>query len=200
METSEINLVISAQQGDQEAFAQLVRLYKKPVYSLAFRMLHNAEDAQDLAQETFLRVYRSLGRFRPGEKFSTWVYRIATNLCIDALRKRRDPANCPSSLMDLEGVLADGPADLRETPEDAYLAGELRRSIHKAIDALPDKYRAVVILRHIHELSYEEIASVMNLPVNTIRTHLHRARERLREELRSSSAEVRGVRMLHDVP
>ncbi|ANF98349.1 RNA polymerase sigma factor SigW [Paenibacillus bovis] len=175
-----------ALKGDQRAFAEIVDLYKDKIFHLGYRMLSNRHEAEDVVQETFLRVYKSLDRYDPKQKFSTWIYRIATNLCIDRLRKRKPSFSLDAELNDQDST--DGyaliPGDER-TPESEYLLTETQQLIHQAIDSLPDKYKTVMILRYLQELSLQEISDVMDMPVTTIKTRVHRGREFLRKKLES---------------
>ncbi|WP_046216177.1 RNA polymerase sigma factor SigW [Paenibacillus wulumuqiensis] len=179
-------LVKLALKGDQRAFAEIVDLYKDKIFHLGYRMLSNRHEAEDVVQETFLRVYKSLDRYDPKQKFSTWIYRIATNLCIDRLRKRKPSFSLDAELNDQDNT--DGyaliPGDER-TPESEYLLTETQQLIHQAIDSLPDKYKTVMILRYLQELSLQEISDVMDMPVTTIKTRVHRGREFLRKKLES---------------
>ncbi len=186
MDNLDTRLVKLALKGDQRAFAEIVDLYKDKIFHLGYRMLSNRHEAEDVVQETFLRVYKSLDRYDPKQKFSTWIYRIATNLCIDRLRKRKPSFSLDAELNDQDS--ADGyaliPGDER-TPESEYLLTETQQLIHQAIDSLPDKYKTVMILRYLQELSLQEISDVMDMPVTTIKTRVHRGREFLRKKLES---------------
>jgi len=173
-----------ALKGDQRAFAEIVDLYKDKLYHLAYRMSGNRQEAEDVVQETFLRVFRSLDRYDANQKFSTWIYRIATNLCIDRLRKRRAVYSLDAESPDRDGL--DGyamlPSDDR-TPESELLLSETQRLIHEAIATLPVKYKSVMILRYLQDLSLQEISDVLDMPVTTIKTRVHRGREFLRKKL-----------------
>ena len=161
------HLILRCQRGDPAAFAELVEAYKKPIYNLAYRMLNDREEANDLTQDTFLRVYQNLERYRPEHKISTWMYAIASRLCIDRLRKIK------GSVWELDFNIPDH----KPLPEEQLIQKEMRQDIDNAISRLPEKYRLVIVLRHLNELSYEEIATVLELPVNTVKTHLFRGRE-----------------------
>ncbi|MDN4621011.1 RNA polymerase sigma factor SigW [Paenibacillus sp. PK4536] len=180
----ETRLVKLALKGDQRAFAEIVELYKDKIFHLGYRMLSNRHEAEDVVQETFLRVYKNLDRYDQKQKFSTWIYRIGTNLCIDRLRKRKPSYSLDAELNDQDGT--DGyallPGDER-TPESEYLLSETQQLIHQAIDSLPDKYKTVMVLRYLQELSLQEISEVMDMPVTTIKTRVHRGREFLRKKL-----------------
>jgi RNA polymerase sigma-70 factor (ECF subfamily) len=180
----ETRLAKLARAGDREAFEELVQLYKDKIYHLAYRMLGNRQEAEDAVQETFLRVYMNLGRYDEAQKFSTWIFRIGTNLCIDRLRKKK-----PNYSLDSELPEGDGgdwysmlPSE-EASPEDQFVLSETQRHIRKAIEAMPDKYKSVVVLRYLHDLSLQEIGDVLDLPVTTVKTRVHRGREFLRQQL-----------------
>jgi RNA polymerase sigma-70 factor (ECF subfamily) len=168
--------ILRSLQGDQQAFAQLVARYQRQVYNLAYRMLKNAEDAEDAAQEAFLRAYRALPSFELGRKFSSWLLSIASNLCIDLLRRRR---YAWLSLEDVSFRLASSV----EEPDGAMLRQEQADQVQSFLGCLPEKYRLVVILRYWHDLSYKEIAETTGLSLNTVKTRLHRARKMLAEAM-----------------
>ncbi|MEW6524676.1 MAG: sigma-70 family RNA polymerase sigma factor [Bacillota bacterium] len=183
MNAGEEQLVRQCQQGDHAAFASLVAKYRDRVFNLAYRMLGQREDAEDVVQDAFLQTFRAIDRFRPSERFSSWLYRIATNLCIDRLRKSR------KKLLSLDGPVSEA-RDRYEmvdsgssTPEEEVMARELRRQLAVAVQGLPPDYRAVIVLRHFQGLSYQEIANVLQLPLGTVKTRLFRAREVLRLRL-----------------
>ncbi|SFF23736.1 RNA polymerase sigma-70 factor, ECF subfamily [Paenibacillus algorifonticola] len=184
MNVLEARLAKLSLKGDQRAFAELVGLYQDKLFHMAYRMLSNRQEAEDVVQEAFMRVYRNLERYDETLKFSTWIYRIATNLCIDKLRKRKPVYSLDAESTDHEGL--DGysmiPSDNR-TPESETLLSETQRIIHQAIDSLPPKYKTVMMLRYIEDLSLQEISEVMDIPVTTIKTRVHRGREFLRKKL-----------------
>lgn len=179
----DLRLVERCQQGRLEYFGGLVERYQTRIYNMAYRMLGNREEAEDVTQETFINVYRALRTFK-GERFSPWIYKIASNLCLDQLRRRRPPTVSLDAPIGPEGDMPREIADDTELPEDVALAGVLGLDVQRAIDSLPEKYRTVVVLRHIEDLSYEEIADVLGLPLGTVKTRLFRARESLRVLLR----------------
>lgn len=181
----EARLVRLAKSGDRGAFADLVELYKDKIYHLAYRMLGNRQEAEDIVQETFLRVFRNLERYDEALKFSTWIYRIGTNVSIDRLRRRRTAYSLDAETasdgdgQDWHGLLAS--EDL--TPEGQVLLSETQRRIRNAIDDLPEKYKSVVILKYLHDMSLQEIGDVLGMPVTTVKTRVHRGREFLRRKL-----------------
>lgn len=166
--------------GDGAAFAMLVSRYRARLIGLARRMLGGSiDEAEDVAQEVFVAAYHARGRYRHGEPFRSWLYRIAVNRCIDRQRARgRRPET--RALDSTPGELVDP----GEGPLDALLGDERDVRVQNAVDALPAKHRAVFLLRHLDDLSYEEIAAATELPIGTVKTHLFRARAQLRESLK----------------
>jgi RNA polymerase sigma-70 factor, ECF subfamily len=180
----EARLAKLSRNGDRQAFEELVDMYKDKIYHLGYRMLGNSGEAEDVVQDTFLRVYTNLDRYDENQKFSTWIYRIATNLCIDRLRKRKPNYSLDAEMPDGEGAdwYSMLPAD-QGTPEEETVLSETQHQIRKAIDTLPEKYKSVVILRYLHDLSLQEIGDVLKMPVTTVKTRVHRGREFLRKKL-----------------
>jgi RNA polymerase sigma-70 factor (ECF subfamily) len=166
-------LVVEALAGRGEAFGTLVERYERAVYHLCLRTMRDPEEAQDCAQEAFFKAFRSLRTFKPGAKFSTWIFSIAYHACCDRLgrRKRFTGDELPDN-----ADLGPGPAQLVEQREEAT-------ALRTAIDALPEKYRAVITLYHLQGRQYEEIAEVLDLPMGTVKTHLFRAKDLLRKTL-----------------
>jgi RNA polymerase sigma-70 factor (ECF subfamily) len=182
MEQTDATLVQRTLRGETAAYNVLVQRYQRQVYNLAYRMVGSAEDAGDMVQETFLRAYGALASFRQDASFLTWLYKIASNLCIDHLRARKSkPA------LSLEVELEEGrepAADRQCSPEDTAVRGAVGEIVQKAVMNLPERYRVVVVMRHLQGMSVEEIANQLELPSGTVKTHLFRAREMLRERLR----------------
>ena len=175
----------SARQGDQAAFEQLVRAYEKRVFALTLRMCGNPEDAAEAAQEAFLAVWQGLKFFRGESSFSTWLYRLASNACVDLLRREgRYRAAAGPSLDDEELRLET--ADPAPTPQEAAERAELRRQIENGLRALPAEYRQVLILREMHQLSYEEIGQTLSLDPGTVKSRISRGRKRLQKFLMES--------------
>lgn len=174
MDNQELLWLEQARRGDQLAFGKLVQAYQRPVYNLAYRMLGNAAEAEDAAQETFVRMYTKLHTYQPDRKLSSWVLSIASHYCIDRLRRRR--FNWLS--LDEEPVAAVLPSRQRG-PEESALCRETRDEVQTLVDRLAPGYRAPLILRYWHELSYAEIAEVMGLSVEAVKSRLHRARLQL---------------------
>jgi len=184
-------LVRRALAGEQDAFAQLVERYKDPVYHVAYRMLNNAAEAEDVAQETFVRAYTQLGTYKSEHRFSTWLLSITSHLAIDQLRRRRFLALPLEDVPFLEWL-----ADDDTGPEEAALEGERQDEMQLLIQRLPAKYRAVVVLRYWQDLSYEEIATALNLTPALVKARLHRARELLARHLKENEKEEDGYHAL----
>ncbi len=166
-----------ARAGDKEAFSKLVEAYQTPVYNLTYRMLGNAEEAEEAAQEVFLRAYTRLASFDPGFKFSTWLLSIASHHCIDVIRKRRlvwlsldDPMPTEYSLQLSSNV---------PSPEASVVQSEMQTQVQTLLDSLEPDYRAAVVLRYWYDLSYEEIAETMRTTVSAVKSRLFRARKML---------------------
>jgi RNA polymerase sigma-70 factor (ECF subfamily) len=180
----EINLAKLARKGNRQAFADLVEIYKDKIYHLCFRMLGNPQEAEDAVQETFMRVYIHIDRFDEHQKFSTWIFRIATNLCIDLLRKRKiihslDFHNSDQNKIDFYSILPSNEVSL----EQQIILSETQRQIQKAIDSLPERYKSIIILKYMEDMSLQEIADILHLTVSTVKTRVHRGREFLRKKL-----------------
>jgi len=180
---SDEDLVRQSRQGVESAFVELVGRYKDKIYNLAYRMLGNREEAEDVAQETFLHTFRALDSFRVEERFSPWIYKIASNLCLDRLRKYRYIVTSLDEPIGSGGDIPQQVADWSSSPDKVYEVNELRADTQHAISGLPPKYKVVVVLRHLHDMSYDEIARVLNIPQGTVKTRLFRAREILRRRL-----------------
>jgi RNA polymerase sigma-70 factor (ECF subfamily) len=177
----EQNWAIAAQRGDRPAFMRLVETYQRPVFNLCYRMLGSDKgEAEDAAQETFLRAYTKLHTYNPNRKFSSWLLSIASHYCIDRLRQRRyqtlgwDDLTLPE-----QGALSSS----EPGPEAAVLVSETQHQLRQAINLLPPDYRAATILRYWQEMSYEEIAEVLNTSVSAIKSRLFRARQMMAERM-----------------
>jgi RNA polymerase sigma-70 factor (ECF subfamily) len=182
---SDQEVVAAARTGEEAAYRELVRRYQRPVFSLIYRMVRNRELAEDLSQETFIKILNALASYRPEFKFSSWVFKIANNAAIDHLRKRE------LETLSLEGSPhADTPEKLEattlqigeraESALDAVANKELGGEIERAIAKLRPEYRTCILLRHVEGRAYEEIAEILNLPLGTVKTYIHRARNELR--------------------
>ena len=177
--------VESARQGDQEAFERLVRAYEKRVFALTLRMCGNAEDAAEAAQEAFLAVWQGLKFFRGEASFSTWLYRLASNACVDLLRREGRHRSAAGPSLDDEKLNLDT-ADPAPTPQEAAERTEVREQIETGLRQLPLEYRQVLILREMHQLSYEEIGQARCLDSGTVKSRISRGRKRLRKFLLES--------------
>ena len=167
----------AARAGDQDAFAEVIQLYEKRVLALTQRMCKNPEDAAEAAQEAFFAAWQGLKRFRGESSFSTWLYRLASNACVDLLR--REGRRQAAASLDDEDLNLDMPASLPSPQEEAERR-ELREQIEKGLQTLPPEYRAVLVLREIHQLHYEEIAEALGVDVGTVKSRISRGRKRLR--------------------
>ncbi|MGM9638139.1 MAG: RNA polymerase sigma factor [Butyricicoccaceae bacterium] len=180
-------LVERARAGDHDAFEQLVQQYERKVYITAHRLMGIDADAMDASQEVFIRVYRFLDTFNAESSFSTWLYRITINVCKDMLRRRAVRAELPLELEDEEnGTFVNEISDSTYDPVEIYERAELRQVIRTGIDALPETYKQIILLRDIAGLSYEEIADTLQIEIGTVKSRLSRARERLRNYLLQS--------------
>ena len=175
-------------QGHEAAFRELVRRYERPVFSLIYRMVRDRALAEDLAQETFVKVLNGIKSYKPEFKFSSWIFKIANNVAIDHVRRRT------LDTLSLDGAPnADSPAAMQataiqldsrgESPLQEIEARELGSQIERAIGRLRPEYRACILLRHVEGHSYEEIAAMLDLPLGTVKTYIHRARNELRSHL-----------------
>lgn len=182
---TEQQLVARAKQGDQDAFSQLVEANQNKVYTLALRMTGSPEDGADLAQEAFLRAWRSLPSFQGESSFSTWLYRLTSNLCIDFLRreKRRKASASVTSLDDEDGTYSMEIPDHRFNPESEAERRELRAALEQALCKLSDEHRQALVLRELEGLSYAEIAARLSLESGTVKSRIARARLALRNIL-----------------
>lgn len=167
-----------AKKGDKTAFGHLIEAYQTPVYNLAYRMLNNSGEAEEAAQEAFIRAYTRLETYNPEHKFSTWMLSITSNYCIDIIRKRR------ALLLSIDEPLPPHPALKTQNskgPEAQMIMHEQQNMVQSLLQTLPEEYRQTVVLRYWHDLSYEEIADVMNTTVSAIKSRLFRARRQLAE-------------------
>ncbi len=181
----DFELVRKAKSGDGRAYDILMEQYHDAVFNIVYRMVRNKQEAEDLTQETFIKAYNSINSFNEEYAFSTWLFKIATNHCIDFFRKRK-----------LKTYSMDEPVQYKEdeikheyasddpTMEHRMIDSEKSRLIREAINKLPEKYRMAIILRHHEEKSYDEIAQILNLPLGTVKARIFRAREMLKKHLK----------------
>jgi RNA polymerase sigma-70 factor, ECF subfamily len=174
----------ACREGDERAYRTIVERYQRQVFSLAMRMVRSAEDAEDLTQETFVRMFKAIDRYDPTRSFPAWLMTIASRLCIDHIRRRKvrpvplvreDAGTHEEQVIDVE--------DPGPTPDVITSHREEERQAQSLIDSLPPHYRIVVMLRHQQDLSYEEVAEALSLPIGTVKARIHRARALLKERI-----------------
>lgn len=181
MSREDAQLVKRCLRGDGKAFEELLSKYRRPVYSICLRMVRNETDAEDLAQETFVRTFNVLDRYNPSYPFSSWLYRITSNLCIDFIRKRR------KGVFSLDEPVSGDDGDMPRQiaadsgdPERDLHTREMMAVLEEAVATLPEHYRMIVILRHQEQLSYEEISDNLGIPLGTVKARIHRARNMIK--------------------
>lgn len=183
-EQDDAELVAASQAGDQDAFAQLVQRHQRRVFNLVFRMLQQYEEANEITQETFLAAWQGLPTFRGDSRFSTWLYRIAYNCCLKQLEQRkRDKA--------LQLAMQTEQVSAHEQINNELEAHDCQSLVREHLSMLPAKYRIVLVLRHLQDMTYEEMAEILTMPIGTIKTHLFRARNLLKERLQAFEQEWR---------
>ncbi len=185
---SDQDVVLEARNGRQAAYRELVRRYERPIFSLIYRMVRNREQAEDLSQETFVKALNAIESYRPEYKFSSWIFKIANNVAIDHLRRRElDTLSLDGSPHALTPEAVQASAlqlgDRQETALEEMEAKELGGEIERAIALLRPEYRSCILLRHVEGRPYEEIATMLDLPLGTVKTYIHRARGELRQAL-----------------
>lgn len=185
---SDQEVVLQAREGLEAAYRELIRRYERPIFSLIYRMVRDRALAEDLSQETFIKALNAIDSYRPEYKFSSWIFKIANNAAIDQIRRRE------LDTLSLDGSPhATTPDEIEATalqvsarglsPLEALESSELGGQIEQAIGRLRPEYRSCILLRHVEGLAYEEIAELMNLPLGTVKTYIHRARNELRDLL-----------------
>lgn len=177
-----------ALKGDQKAYERLLLRYKNGIYNLIYQMIKNHEEAEDLVQETFIKAFNSLESYNNSFAFSTWLYKIAYNHCIDAIRKKKLktlPLDRPIQLK--EGQVQHQLKDDALSPEGDYIFAEKQRLIQSSIQSLPERYRRAIVLRHQEDKSYEEISELLNIPLGTVKARIFRAREMLKKKLQDEA-------------
>ena len=188
----DFKLVDQAISGDQKAYAELMKRYKKPLYHTVLKMVRNVDDAEDLTIESFAKAFRNLNKFKKDFSFSTWLFRIATNNCIDFLRKKKlETMRLAGSLRDSNGD--EVAIDLKDTnlnPQEEAIKDQKNEIIRLIIHKLPPKYQTLVNLRYFQELSYEEIAEELQAPLGTVKAQLHRARELLYDLVKNKQEHI----------
>jgi len=173
-------LLRRAQNGDAQAFDELMTVHEKRIYALCLRMTGNREDALDCAQDAMLRIWRALGSYRKQASFSTWVYRVATNTCLDYLRKKKTRPSVSLDAMEDDGF---SPSDASGDPVQQSEAAARKRTLAAGIASLPPDMRAALVLRDVQGFSYEEVSDILDTPLGTVKSRINRAREKLRSIL-----------------
>lgn len=181
-------LIRRAQSGDEGAFEQLLLAHQKSVYNLCLRMAGNPDDALDLSQEAFIRAWRALGQYQFDAAFSTWLFRLTSNVCIDFLRKQKRQQHMSLTVTDEDESGEEfAVPDPAPGPEEQAVHNERRQAVARAMAALPEDYRAVMQLRAVEALSYEQIAEILDIKVGTVKSRLARARAQLRKILKDGN-------------
>lgn len=182
METIVKKRIKQVLKGDQDAYAEVVEIYKDKVFQICYRMLGNRHEAEDIAQEAFLRAYVNIASFNIDLKFSTWLYRIATNLCIDRIRKKKPDYYLDAEVPGTDGANMYSQLSTEEPlPEEVVTENEQWNELQAEIMKLPEKYRTAIVLKYVEDLSLEEISQIMDIPVPTVKTRIHRGREALKK-------------------
>jgi len=185
MTWSDEELVSRSIGGDADSFNQLVLRWERPIYALAYRVIGREEDARDVCQETFLRAFRALGGFRGQAKFSSWLYRIALNLCRDWVRRQRRTPVVPLP-EDVDVIELAASREPTEPIEDLVARRDLTRAVEKAMARLPEEQRTAIILKEYHGLTFQEIADLVGCPLSTVKTRLYQGLTVLRRDLEQS--------------
>ena len=175
LELTDYEIVQRCLNGDGQSFDELVLRYKRLIYNVVYNLTKDKEEVDDISQEVFLKIYKSLDKYNPEFKFSTWSVTIARNLCVDLLRKKKVSV---TAIEEIEGVSRD-----LNTPENRYLNKEKALGIRKAIEDLPENYRTPIVLYYQKGKAYKEIAEMLNLPVTIVKNRLYRARQTLKESV-----------------
>ena len=187
MKQEDIALIARARQGDERAYGALLEKYERAVFSICLRMVRNRDLAADLAQESFIKVFSMLERYNPAYAFSSWLFKITSNLCIAHLRRRRVETYAMDDPIDGEkGEIQRQYESPDPNPHEQLVTSEKMKRLNDAIEQLPEHYRIMLILRHQENLSYEEIAQSLEIPLGTVKARIHRAREMLRSGLKGT--------------
>lgn len=180
---SDEELVKKVKNGDADAFEQIIIKYEKKIFGLIYNMLRNENEIEDVAQEVFIKVYKNLDKFNGDSSLYTWIYKIATNLCLDQIKKRKEVIYIDEKLQ-----LDDGEVEIQipsdeKLQDEIYEQKELKQKLESCIDKLPEKQKAMIVLRDIKGLSYDEIAEILDLKLGTVKSQINRARLKLKELL-----------------
>jgi len=185
LDSNDLQLIERALNGDQQAFKEILDRYRGPVFSVIVKMVRNKEEAEDLAQEAFIKAFNSLSSFNAQYAFSTWLYKIAINNCIDHFRKKKlKVCSLDKPMTAKDGDIKREFPDVNLTADRDLLDTEKNKIIQDAIEELPEKYRMSIVYRHQEEKSYEEIAELMDIPLGTVKARIFRAREMLKKKLK----------------
>ena len=184
-EKTDYELIDEAIDGNEASYGIIMERYKNSLHGIIYRMVRNQEETQDLVQEAFIKAYKALRTFNKQYSFSTWLFKIASNNCIDHLRKKRlSTISIDAPIETMDGSITQDIPDSTYNPEKDIIRNEVINTIHHTIDQLPKKYREVINLRHKQDRSYEEIAKELDLPIGTVKARIFRAREILKKSLR----------------
>jgi len=187
VELDDQQLVTASKHGDQDAFARLVQRYQRRIFNLVYRMLQQYEEASEITQETFLAAWQGLPSFRGDARFATWLYRIAYNCALKQLETRKRDRALQAALQAEQALEGEDTYKRADAQIDEH---ERQAFVHEHLSRLPAKYRAVLILRHLQDMTYEEMAEILTMPVGTIKTHLFRARNLLKQRLQGLDSET----------
>ena len=189
---NDFHLVEKAKEGSQKAYADLMQRYKDSIHFMALKMVNNKDDAMDLTVETFAKAFENLEKYKPDFAFSTWLFRIATNNCIDFIRKKKISTTSIDSMVDDDGD--DRPLQIRSdtlNPEETSIKKQQNEQLKEIVERLPSRYRTLIMLRYFEELSYEEIAQQLDLPLGTVKAQLFRARDLLSNVMNKNKKSLR---------
>lgn len=181
---SDVQVISRARRGEESAFAELLRRFRAPVFNLCLRMLKNRDDAEDVAQDVFIKVFGMLERYDDRYAFRSWIFKIAANQCIDFIRRNRVKLQSLDEPLSYKGEEIERQfPDEAPNPEETVETREIGQLLLQITDELPPHYRSMIVLRHQEQLSYEEIADVLDLPLGTVKARIHRARAMMKDKL-----------------
>ncbi len=189
---NDFSLVVKAKEGNQKAYAELMQRYKDSIYFMALKMVNNKDDAMDLMVETFAKAFENIEKYKPDFAFSTWLFRISTNSCIDFIRKKKLNAISIDGMVDDNGD--DRPFQIKSetlNPEETSIQKQQSEQLKMIVENLPSRYRILITMRYFEELSYEEIATQLDLPLGTVKAQLFRARDLLANVMNRNKKIVR---------
>lgn len=192
---NEERIVCELKAGNYMVFREIIELFKNRVFGMAYKFTNDYDEAQDLSQEIFLKIYKEIERFRFESKLSTWIYRISINTCLDWKRKHSKIKILSTSISNDDSEIVE--IDIKDDnplPEEAIIHSENQKEIHELICGLPDKYKTVIIMYHFNNMSYQDISITLNVPERTVETRLYRARRLLKDEITKLSDGRSGYR------